>query len=119
MRDAVVLERSSVLQAIGFLRQLEGDYRWRQGYAGLVEDIGLLIERFKYALEELEARCETGTTRIAELEGLLRIARCPDTDCYKGAIPHGPDPDGNWEAQQCQWCYERDAALDGNKGETP
>lgn len=42
---------------------------------------------------------------------LLRVARCPDTDCHKGAIPHGPDPDGNWEAQQCQWCYERDTTI--------
>lgn len=36
-------------------------------------------------------------------------------DCDNGAIPHGPDPDGNWEAQQCQFCYERQEVIDALK----
>ena len=47
----------------------------------------------------------------AELRKLVAIARCPNTSCSDGAIPLGPDPDGNWEAEQCQWCYEKDKAL--------
>lgn len=45
------------------------------------------------------------------LRTLLEIARCPNASCIDGAIPHGPDPDGNWEAEQCQWCDERQQAL--------
>ncbi len=43
--------------------------------------------------------------------GLLNIAICPNTSCVDGAIQRGPDPDGNWEAEQCQWCDEKEQAL--------
>lgn len=51
----------------------------------------------------------------AETRELLRVARCPNTSCVDGAIPSGPDPDGNWSAEQCQWCYERNKALDASR----
>lgn len=51
------------------------------------------------------------TERVRELEGLLKVARCPDSDCTNGVIPHQVDED-EWEAQQCQWCYEREHALE-------
>ena len=44
----------------------------------------------------------------AELLGLLKMAHCPNRDCIGGAIPHGPNPDGDWEAEQCQWCVMRE-----------
>lgn len=53
--------------------------------------------------------------RVGELEKLLRIARCPNTECRDGAIPRQV-ADQEWEAEQCQWCYERKAAL-GKQGE--
>ena len=37
---------------------------------------------------------------------LLSLAKCATCD-GSGAIPYGPDPDGHWEAEQCQWCHER------------
>jgi hypothetical protein len=55
--------------------------------------------------------------RIRQLESLLRVAKCPNSDCIDGAIPHGPYPDGNWEAEQCQWCYEKEALLEDEKDE--
>ncbi len=45
-----------------------------------------------------------------EARRLLEVSACP-SNCDDGAIPHGPDPDGNWEAVQCQLCYEREQAL--------
>lgn len=48
--------------------------------------------------------------RIEELEKLLKVAACP-ANCDGGTIPHGPNPDGVWEAQQCQFCDERSLLL--------
>ncbi len=52
----------------------------------------------------------------ARLRGLLGAARCPNCD-GSGAIPHGPTPDGDWEAEQCQWCYEKQEALAAGGGQ--
>lgn len=41
---------------------------------------------------------------------LLKMAECPDVNCCKGSIPHQVGED-SWEAQQCQWCCERDQAI--------
>ena len=43
---------------------------------------------------------------IAERK-LLKVARCPVEDCVDGAYPTMPDG----EAEQCQWCCERDELL--------
>lgn len=41
-----------------------------------------------------------------QLRGLLKAARCPNNACDgKGTIWDGVDP------EQCEWCFERDAAL--------
>ena len=68
----------------------------------------------------------TGNGTAARLRGAGRVVLknhdalgCPIPECDKGAIPHGPDPDGHWEAEQCQYCAEMDdlrAALK-SKGE--
>jgi len=47
---------------------------------------------------------------IEQVHALLRVAQCP-SNCDDGAIPHGPNPDGEWEAEQCQFCYERTELL--------
>lgn len=49
---------------------------------------------------------------LRQVRKLLKASRCPDEDCVDGSVPHGPDPDGNWTAQQCQWCEERRRALE-------
>lgn len=76
----------------------------------------LRAENKKYRLGMRE-NCEL-RARIAELEAerdrlreFLSHARCPYCD-GSGATPHGPLPDGSWEAEQCQWCDERRAALE-------
>ena len=51
---------------------------------------------------------------IERLRELLKVARCPDEDCIDGAVPHGPTPDGHWEACQCQWCDERKTTLEAD-----
>ena len=47
---------------------------------------------------------------IERLRGLLRVAACP-ADCTDGGIPRNYG--GEWELEQCQFCYERNAALAG------
>lgn len=42
------------------------------------------------------------------LLGLLKIAKCPDTNCDNA----GTGVDGYGEPYQCQWCDERKSALD-------
>ena len=49
---------------------------------------------------------------IRQLRVLLEIARCPNLACLEGSIPHQIGPE-EWEAEQCQWCYERNALLAG------
>ena len=48
-----------------------------------------------------------GVNRAIEL---LKAARCPDMTCKDGSIPHQIG-DNEWEAQQCQWCFEREELL--------
>ena len=66
-------------------------------------------------LRELEAAMLKQTqlnTRVItdrdRLRALVLVAKCPACD-GSGAIPHGPDPDGDWQVEQCQWCYEQEA----------
>ena len=47
---------------------------------------------------------------LSELERLLAISKCPDENCKDGVIPHQIAED-DWESQQCQFCYEREQAL--------
>ena len=49
-----------------------------------------------------------------QLKRLLKYAVCPDSNCCNGSIPHQV-AEGEWEAEQCQWCYERDQALKGDE----
>ena len=47
---------------------------------------------------------------ISNLKRLLKLAKCPVSVCHNGAIPYQVDDD-EWEAEQCQFCYEKDLAL--------
>ncbi|MEE4301756.1 MAG: hypothetical protein V2J24_20125 [Pseudomonadales bacterium] len=49
-------------------------------------------------------------TDAREAAAMVRAWPCPE-QCDNGVIPHGPLPDGSWEAQQCQHCDERDRVL--------
>lgn len=51
-------------------------------------------------------------TEWKQLRALMAIARCPNTDCIDGSIPVQVS-DNDWEAQQCQWCFERAAIIYG------
>jgi hypothetical protein len=48
-----------------------------------------------------------------QLRALIAIAKCPNESCIDGSIPVQVSDD-DWEAQQCQWCYERAAILYGD-----
>ena len=50
-------------------------------------------------------------TEIVRLRELLKIARCPNTSCLDGSIPHQISDD-EWEAEQCQFCYEKALEID-------
>lgn len=75
--------------------------------------------------------------KVERLKGLLRHAKCPNCD-GSGCIPRqvssrqyatremaidaGDESlegslysDDQWEAEQCQWCYEKEQALKGDK----
>ena len=47
--------------------------------------------------------------KVQELEGLLKVAKCP---CCDGS---GAYYDNMGEVCQCQWCYETKAALKENE----
>jgi len=48
---------------------------------------------------------------MTDLIERLRKMPCGSPECDGGAIPHGPTPDGHWEAEQCQICaYIKEAA---------
>lgn len=47
---------------------------------------------------------------LTRLRGLLGAARCPNCD-GSGVFYYGPTSNGDWEAEQCQWCYEKQEAL--------
>jgi hypothetical protein len=51
-------------------------------------------------------------TEWKQLRTLIAVARCPDENCVDGAIPVQVGED-EFEAQQCQWCYERAGILYG------
>lgn len=42
--------------------------------------------------------------------GLLKAAHCPNPGCVNGVIPVQVS-DTEWEPMQCQWCHERDTAI--------
>ncbi len=53
---------------------------------------------------------------VEALEVLLRVARCPNDGCRDGAVPVQVG-EGEWEAEQCQWCDERKEATEtGGEG---
>ena len=58
----------------------------------------------------ITAEAELAACRAAceRKDGLLRVAECPN-HCIDGAITW--DRGGECEQEQCQFCYERDAAL--------
>jgi hypothetical protein len=64
-----------------------------------------------YTAEGVDWVVDQLTSSIKELEKLLQVAACP-SNCIDGAVPTGgPNPDGEWEASQCQFCYERDLLI--------
>lgn len=70
----------------------------------------LTHQRMLMCAEACEGMPDMKPGSVRKLFILLRAAKCPACD-GSGAIPHGPMPDGSWEAQQCQWCCERVEAL--------
>ena len=47
-----------------------------------------------------------------KLLALLNAAECPDPNCLDGSIPHQIN-ENEWDAEQCQWCYEKDQIIKG------
>jgi hypothetical protein len=48
---------------------------------------------------------------IAEGIKLLKVAKCPDPDCDNHGTIAMRISDDEWEPQQCQWCFERNALI--------
>jgi len=71
--------------------------------------ISNMLRRAIDALELAEQGAE-----IAELKGMLKVARCPNTNCSDGILYVGP------EIEQCQWCYEASQFINpiGDEHET-
>lgn len=49
---------------------------------------------------------------VARLRALLNVAKCPDSNCVDGSIARQVAA-GEWEQEQCQFCYERNDLLNG------
>lgn len=79
--------------------------------ADLIHELRQEVDEKQEQIFELERRIEQLEAENERLLGLLKVATCPACD-GSGAIPHGPLPDGSWEAEQCQWCDERKAIQD-------
>ena len=60
---------------------------------------------------EKDAEVAELNAEIVRLRELLKIARCPNTSCLDGSIPHQISDD-EWEAEQCQFCYEKALEID-------
>ena len=61
------------------------------------------------SLQFLTTELETVKQERDLMRSLLTVAVCPACD-GSGSIPHQIAED-EWEAEQCQWCYERKAFL--------
>lgn len=44
---------------------------------------------------------------------LLKVAKCPHDNCdNNGTIAVQTYPNGEWEPEQCQWCYEKKKVIE-------
>ena len=59
-----------------------------------------VVDHAKASLSEGIKALEQSDAEIAELKGMLKVARCPNTTCSDGILCVGP------EIEPCQWCYE-------------
>jgi hypothetical protein len=62
-------------------------------------------EHYRDEIVKLQAQLEA-------VRGLLKVAICPECD-GGGVVCTQYGSDDNYEIHQCQWCYEREAALNG------
>ena len=79
-----------------------------------------VIKLFPKEVIKIADALEAKDQRIKRLEALLKVAKCPDPGCDgKGTVCRGEYQHENGEVEydleQCRWCDERDAALDGEK----
>ena len=79
-------------------------------------------EKLQAKLDEYEENTEILLDRLDEFSRLLKVAKCPDDNCDgNGTVLLGEYQHDNGEIEQhleqCQWCCERDAALNGEADE--
>ena len=70
-------------------------------------------------LVQVGQRCQRLGRELAEAKALLKIARCPNCDGAGFTKKYFRDGDGTfeWVSGQCQWCDERNEALQPQGGE--
>ena len=66
-----------------------------------------VVEKRDY--DKLRAHADALQSRLSAAYALLSIAACPACG-GSGAIPHQISDD-EYEAEQCQWCFERNATI--------
>ena len=69
-------------------------------YDSQVEELANSYGAVKAMALKYRATIAEQGAEIAELKGMLKVARCPNTTCSDGILCVGP------EIAQCQWCYE-------------
>lgn len=85
--------REARIMGVTFVRCCQRAYKKGYGYDEL---LAVSIKTNRRLLAHIEA-----------VNGLLKIARCPNKECdNEGTIFNGRD------IEPCQWCDERDAALE-------
>ena len=71
----------------------------------------MIYKHRRCTVDQLEAELNAHIDdKVSPLLKLLKMANCPDSSCNNGIIPHQIGED-EFEAQQCQWCFEADAFI--------
>ena len=86
--------------AMDNLIALEKYCDWLEGERGAA--VNIIVKRQQTIIDLKQ--------QIKELKLMIEIAKCPNIGCADGSIAHGSNETG-WEQEQCQFCYERNQAL--------
>jgi hypothetical protein len=68
------------------------------------------IDRLHDTIEDEREEQSASSSHDELLARMIEIAPCPNSGCDGGVIPRCIG-EGEWEPEQCQWCYEKTKFL--------
>lgn len=72
------------------------------------------VAKLKITFDQAVNLGRSTQAKLEQVKGLVEVARCPNLQCIEGAIPHRSAPGSDLEWEQCQWCAEKQAIIDGD-----